>query len=177
LQIGANPTTPGVNDTSIDLTNYNGVDRVVLNANTVVNVTGAASGIVVDANSDTAFTSLTISGNSTVAATASNADVATLNLTSKTGAIISGPVTFTGFETLIINSTNVNHTITGALTTAGSPTALDTVKIGGNKDLTLELSAVMATTPSTGVETAARQPSSTWARATTLMCSVRSPML
>jgi len=136
LQIGANPTTPGVNDTSIDLTNYQGVDRVVLNANTVENVTGAASGIVVDANSDTAFASLTISGNSTVAATTSNADVATLNLTSKTGAIIIGNVTFTGFETLIINSTNVNHTI-GGLNTTGSPVALDTVKIGGNKDLTL----------------------------------------
>jgi hypothetical protein len=76
-----------------------------------------------------------------VAATTSNADVATLNLTSKTGAIITGNVTFTGFETLIINSTNVNHTI-GGLNTTGSPVALDTVKIGGDKDLTLSAAPV-----------------------------------
>jgi hypothetical protein len=137
VQIGAAPDTTAITDTSINLTDYKGVDRVVLNDNTVASVTGAASGIVVDANSDNAFGNFVISGNSTVAATASNADVATLNLTSKTGTIMSGTVTFTGFETLIINSTNVNHTITGALTTTGSPTALDTVKIGGNKDLTL----------------------------------------
>jgi Ca2+-binding RTX toxin-like protein len=124
------------------LINYQGVDRVVLNANSVVTVSNAASGIVVDANSTAAFASLTISGNSTVAATASNADVATLNLTSTTGAIIAGAVTFTGFETLIINSTNVNHTITGALTTLGNPLALDTVKIGGDKDLTLSVAPV-----------------------------------
>lgn len=137
VQIGADSATTAITDTSINLTDYKGVDRVVLNDNTVVSVTGAASGIVVDANSDNAFGNFVISGNSTVAATASNADVATLNLTSKTGTIMSGTVTFTGFETLNINSTNVNHTITGALTTTGSPTALDTVKIGGNKDLTL----------------------------------------
>ncbi|WP_460035723.1 beta strand repeat-containing protein, partial [Methylothermus subterraneus] len=137
LQIGDTSAATAIADTAISLTNYKGVDRVVLNDDTVVTVSDAASGIVVDANSDAAFGNFTISGNSTVAATASNADVATLNLTSKTGTIMSGTVTFTGFETLIINSTNVNHTITGALTTSGSPTALDTVKIGGNKDLTL----------------------------------------
>jgi len=137
VQIGADSATTSITDTSIGLTNYKGVDRVVLNDNTVATVSGAASGIVVDANSDNAFANFTISGNSTVAATASNADVATLNLTSKTGTIMSGTVTFTNFETLIINSTNVNHTISGALTTTGSSVALDTVKIVGNKDLTL----------------------------------------
>lgn len=142
LQVGALSSDATITDTAIALTNYKGVDKVVLNSNVVVSVTGASSGIAVDLNSDFAYAgAFTLSGSTAVADAASNADVATINLTGSktagTSSNLGSTLTFTGFETLNIKSTGIAHTITGALTTAGSATALDTVNISGDKDLTL----------------------------------------
>ena len=140
LQIGDTSAATAITDTGVSLTNYKGVDKVVLNDSTVVNVTGASSGIAVDLNSDAAFATFTVAGSSAVSDAASNADVANVNLTGATTAgtssNVTGALTFTGFETLNLKSTGIAHSI-GALTTTGSATALDTVNISGDKDLTL----------------------------------------
>lgn len=140
LQIGDTSAATAITDTAISLTNYKGVDKVVLNDSTVVSVTGASSGIAVDLNSDAAFATFTVAGSAAVTDAASNADVANVNLTGATTAgtssNVTGPLTFTGFETLNLKSTGIAHSV-GALTTTGSATALDTVNISGDKDLTL----------------------------------------
>lgn len=137
IQSGANSAVTTVTDTAIAVGNYKGLDKVVLNDNTVVSVTGASSGLVVGLNSDLAFATFTVAGSSSVSDAASNADSVTVNLTgAKATSDVTGALTFTGFETLNLSSTVIDHTV-GTLTTTGSATALDTVNITGDKDLTL----------------------------------------
>lgn len=149
LQVGANSTVTTITDTAITLTNHKNISKVILNDDTVVTVTGGGNGLTVDLNSDAAFASLTVTGSTAVATASSNADVLNVNLnglkTAGTSSNITGALTFTGFETLNIKSTGIAHSI-GALTTTGSATALDTVNITGDKDLTL------AAAPTTNVE-------------------------
>lgn len=140
LQLGKTSATTAITDTALDLAAYAGVDKAVLNDNTVVTVSNASSGLIVDLNSDLAFATLTVTGTAAVADPASNADVLNVNLTgsktANTSGNVTGALTFTNFETLNITSTGAAHTI-GDLTTTGSATALDTVTVKGNKDLTL----------------------------------------
>ncbi|MGK2871784.1 MAG: DUF4214 domain-containing protein [Alphaproteobacteria bacterium] len=139
LQVGATSATTTITDTAIALAAHKGVDKVVLNDDTVVTVSGASSGLAIELNSDLAFATFTVSGSATVADAASNADIINVTLTgSKTAGTSSnvGAVTFTNFETLNLKSSGIAHTV-GDLVTAGSGTALDTVNISGDKDLTL----------------------------------------